>query len=150
MYQDWVNIVLAWGEYLLKKEKLPRQNTLEGLVGKLRHVKQDIWHSYTKQPESRLVLSLATALPKVNRAVLSDPEGFLARYDDISMRHPGRTFDLATEFSDGIIGMGNALICNFLKKLGLLYYVKIDVHVGDFVSKIAFSKKTHYERTIHP
>ena len=141
LYGDWVNIVLTWGKYLLSKEGLREQQTLDGLVGELKHAKQNTWNSYTKQPESRIVLSLATALPKVKMEVLSDPLAFLLRYDRISMDHPGRAFDLATRFSEGIIEMGNPLVCNFFKELGLLYYVKIDVHVGDFVSSIAFCKQ---------
>ncbi len=37
--------------------------------------------------------------------------------------------------------MGNALVCNFFKELGLLYYVKVDVHVGDFINKVSFCKE---------
>jgi hypothetical protein len=138
---------LAWGRHLLKKEGLPEQKTLDDLVSKLKHAKQHTWKSYTKQPESRIVLSLATALPKVKKEILSDPVAFLSRYDEISMRHPGKAFDLATRFSEGIIEMGNSLVCNFLKELGLLYYVKIDVHVGDFVNIVfckQFNKKEQF------
>ncbi len=140
-YGDWVNIVLTWGKYLLSKEGLPEQKTLDDLVGKLKQAKQNTWGSYAKQPESRIVLSLATALPKVKKEVLSDPLAFLSRHDKISIDHPGKAFDLATQFSEGIIEMGNPLVCNFFKELGLLYYVKIDVHVGDFVNNIAFCKQ---------
>lgn len=31
--------------------------------------------------------------------------------------------------------MGTSLVCNFFKELGLLYYVKVNVHVGDFIDE---------------
>ena len=37
--------------------------------------------------------------------------------------------------------MGNPLVCNFLKELGLTYYVKVDVHVSDFVDDLSFGRK---------
>ena len=37
--------------------------------------------------------------------------------------------------------MGNPLVCNFFKEMGLLHYVKVDVHVSDLIADISFQKK---------
>jgi hypothetical protein len=62
-----------------------------------------------------LVLSLATALPKVKNQILINPEEFLTNLDAISSSHPGKAFDFAKQFSDGITQMGAALVCNYLR-----------------------------------
>lgn len=139
-YDDWITAVIQWGNVLLGEEGLPNVQALDSVVSHLKNAKKNTWMSYTKKPRSRIVLSLATALPKVQKEVLPDPSAFLDKLDVVSKNHPGKAFDYATLFSRGIIEMGNPLVCNFLKELGLLYYVKVDVHVGDFMDNIAFCK----------
>lgn len=140
-YRDWVNITLSWGNALLGKKFATKQNNLDALVGELKSVNRATWSSYSKQPKSRLVLSLATALPKVKEKILSNPSAFFFEYDKISRHHPGKAFDLATSFSNEIIEVGEALVCNFFKELGLRYYVKVDVHVQSFMKDVTFCKK---------
>jgi hypothetical protein len=139
-YDDWVNAVITCGNVLLKEEHFPQAQTLESVVSQLKEARGATWSSYEKKPRSRIVLSLATALPKVRKEVLKDPSAFLDKLDVLSKNHPGKAFDYATSFSKGIIEMGNPLVCNFLKELGLLYFVKVDVHVAGFMDNIAFCK----------
>lgn len=136
-YEAWKEAVLAWGGGLLGMNGLRRFDGLEALVATLRqaHEKGDR-ELGPRKPRSRLVLSLATALPKVNRIVLSDTNTFLDRLDAMSHQNPRAAYDYATDFSEGIIGMGNALVTNFFKELGLLYYVKVDVHLGDLMDEL--------------
>jgi len=42
--------------------------------------------------------------------------------------------------------MGPPLVCNFLKELGLLYFVKVDVHVKTFVGLATSSCKKLSEK----
>jgi len=137
-YAAWDRIVLAWGNGLLRKEGAMKASSLDTLVSLMQHVHHPDWKSYIAQPRSRLVLSMATALPKVKRELLTNPKKFLDNHHHISKEHPGRAYDLATSFSKGIIQMGNPLVCNFFKDLGLTYYVKVDVHVSDFLEDISF------------
>ena len=46
--------------------------------------------------------------------------------------------------------MGNPLVCNFFKEMGLLQYVKVDVHVRDLIADISLQKKLNKQGTIHP
>ena len=138
-YDDWVRITLSWGNMILKENGIPNQDSLNEFVGKLKLAKRNEWKSFSKQHQPRLVLSLATALPKVKGEILLDPENFWVKFDKISRQHPGKAFDFAKEFSVGIIEMGTPLICNFLKELGLLAYVKTDVHLDNFLNQLASS-----------
>lgn len=135
-YGDWERVVLSWGNVLLQDEGEPPASDLAALVESLRRVGDADWSSFSKRPRSRIILSLATALPKVRREVLPDPAGFLDRLDDVSRRNPGQAYEAARRFGDGILQMGTSLVCNFFKELGLLYYVKVDVHVGDFIDEL--------------
>jgi hypothetical protein len=139
-YADWERIVLAWGNVLLGDEGEPAAADLATLVQALRRVWDGDWPSLSKRPRSRIILSLATALPKVKREVLPNPVAFLDRLDQVSQRHPGRAYEAADRFADGIMQMGNPLVCNFFKELGLLYYVKVDVHVSDFIKDLAVKR----------
>ncbi|MDP3014278.1 MAG: hypothetical protein Q8M92_08565 [Candidatus Subteraquimicrobiales bacterium] len=140
-YDDWARITLSWGNMILEEIGIPKQDSLLNFVGKLKLAKSNEWKSFSKQHRPRLVLSLATALPKVKREILVDPESFWIKFDKTSRQHPGKAFDCAKEFSVGIIEMGTPLICNFFKELGLLYYVKTDVHLGNFLKQLASSCK---------
>jgi hypothetical protein len=135
-YGDWERIVLAWGNALLGEEGKAPVTDLPALVQALRRAREADWSSFSKRPRSRIILSLATALPKVRRDVLANPTAFLDRLDELSRRHPGRAHEAADRFAEGILQMGNPLVCNFFKELGLLYYVKVDVHVGDFIDAL--------------
>ncbi|MDD5452200.1 MAG: hypothetical protein PHT49_09935 [Desulfovibrionales bacterium] len=134
-YDDWVRITLSWGNSILEEAGIPEQDNLNSLIEILKG------RVSTKKHRPRLVLSLATALPKVKQEILADPESFWDMYDKVSRQHPGKAFDYAKEFSSGIIQMGPPLICNFFKELGLLYYVKTDVHLGNFLKQLASSCK---------
>ena len=129
-YNQWCEIVLAWGNALLNEEGLPAQKSLNDLVRSLEQ---------PRKPRPRLVLSLATALPKVKAQILINPVDFHTKIDALSSTQPGKAFDFAKHFSKGIIQMKEALVCNFLKELGLLYFVKVDVHVKSFVGDMAAS-----------
>jgi len=83
---------------------------------------------------------MATALPVVKKEILNNISEFYKQCDAVSSRHPGKTFDYVTEFSRNIEMMGTGLVCNFFKELGLLYYVKVDVHVKDFLDSITLQK----------
>jgi len=139
-YGDWERIVLAWGNGLLGEEGEAPVSDLPALVQALRRAREADWPSFSKRPRSRIILSLATALPKVRREVLANPTAFLDRLDELSRRHPGRAYEAADRFAEGIMQMGNPLVCNFFKELGLLYYVKVDVHVGDFIDELALKR----------
>lgn len=139
-YGDWERIVLAWGNGLLEGEGEARATDMAALVQGLRRARDADWASYSKQPRSRIILSLATALPKVRREVLPNPVAFLDRLDEVSRSHPGRAYEAADRFADGILQMGNPLVSNFFKELGLLYYVKVDVHVRDFIEELALKR----------
>jgi hypothetical protein len=139
-YGDWERIVLAWGNGLLGEAGEAPVSDLPALVQALRRAREADWSSFSKRPRSRIILSLATALPKVRREVLANPTAFLDRLDELSRRHPGRAYEAADRFADGILQMGNPLVCNFFKELGLLYYVKVDVHVGDFIDELALKR----------
>lgn len=140
-YDEWVDAVLTWGNVLLKEEHVPQAKTLESLVSQLKKARGDDWNSYSKKPRSRIILSLATALPIIKKEVLNNPSAFLDKLDALSTNNPGKAFNYAATCSKGVIGMGDALVCNFLKELGLLYYVKVDVHVSDFMDTIALCNK---------
>jgi hypothetical protein len=139
-YGDWERIVLAWGNGLLAEGGEAPVSDLPALVQALRRTREADWSSFSKRPRSRIILSLATALPKVRREVLANPTAFLDRLDELSCRHPGRAYEAADRFAEGIMQMGNPLVCNFFKELGLLYYVKVDVHVGDFIDELALKR----------
>jgi hypothetical protein len=139
-YAAWERIVLAWGNGLLAQQGESAVSDLAALVQGLRRARDTDWASYSKQARSRIILSLATALPKVRREVLANPTAFLDRLDGLSRRHPGRAYEAADRFAEGILQMGNPLVCNFFKELGLLYYVKVDVHVGDFIDELALKR----------
>jgi hypothetical protein len=145
-YDDWARITLSWGNVILEEIGIPKQDSLLNLVEKLRLAKSTEWKSFSKQHRPRLVLSLATALPKVKREILADPESFWLEFDRTSREHPGEAFDCAKTFSVGIIEMGTPLICNFFKELGLLYYVKTDVHLGNLLKQLASSCKKLREK----
>lgn len=133
---DWERIVLRWGNVVLQDAGAPPASDLDALLQSLRRVGEADWSSFSKRPRSRIILSLATALPKVQREVLPDPVAFLDGLDALSRSHPGRAYEAAGRFADGILQMGNPLVCNFFKELGLLYYVKVDVYVGDFIDEL--------------
>jgi hypothetical protein len=133
---DWERIVLSWGNVVLQDEEERPTSDLAALVQSLRRVGEADWSSFSKRPRSRIILSLATALPKVRREMLPDPTVFLDRLDDVSRRDPGQAYEAARRFGDGLLQMGTSLVCNFFKELGLLYYVKVDVHVGDFIGEL--------------
>jgi hypothetical protein len=135
-YGDWERIVLSWGNVVLQDEGERPTSNLAALVQSLRRVGEADWSSFSKRPRSRIILSLATALPKVRREVLRDPVCFPDRLDDVSRRDPGQAYEAAYRFGDGILQMGTSLVCNFFKEPGLLYYVKVDVHVGDFIDEL--------------
>ena len=135
-YRDWERIVLRWGNVVLQDQGEPPASDLSALVQSLRRAGEADWSSFSKRPRSRIILSLATALPKVRREVLPDPVAFLDRLDEVSRRSPGQAYEAARRFGDGILQMGTSLVCNFFKELGLLYYVKVDVHVGDFIDEL--------------
>jgi hypothetical protein len=135
-YRDWERIVLRWGNVVLQDEGEPPASDLPALVQSLRRAGEPDWSSFSKRPRSRIILSLATALPKVRRELLTDPVAFLGRLDEVSRRSPGQAYEAARRFGDGILQMGTSLVCNFFKELGLLYYVKVDVHVGDFIDEL--------------
>ena len=141
-YQQWVTIVLDWGNRLLAGDGGAHQNSLDSLVSELELTYQNGAQELSpRKPKSRLVLSLATALPKVRANMLSDAPGFFEKVDDLSRHSPAAAFDYASQFAEGIIGMGSALVANFLKEIGLLYFVKVDVHLGGLIGEIAGGKK---------
>jgi hypothetical protein len=140
-YDDWITITLSWGNNILEEIGISNQDSLSEFVAKLKLAKSNEWKKFSKKHKPRLILSLATALPKVKREILVDPENFWVNLDRTSRQHPGKAFDCAKEFSIGIIEMGPPLICNFFKELGLLYYVKTDVHLGNFLKQLASSCK---------
>ena len=59
-----------------RKEDASAASSLEDLIVRMRGLKQANWSSYTKKPHSRIILSLATALPKVKTEILADPQRF--------------------------------------------------------------------------
>ena len=140
-YQRWVSIVLDWGRRLLAEEGDAQHSDLASLVIAIemayRNGAQELSQ---KKPKSRLVLSLATALPKVHAIVISNVSGFFEEVDALSRHSPAAAFDYASQFAEGIIGMGNALTANYLKEIGLLYFVKVDVHLGGLISEISAVK----------
>lgn len=89
-YGDWERVVLSWGNVLLQDEGEPPASDLAALVQSLRRAGEPVWSSFSKRPRSRIILSLATALPKVRREVLPDPVAFLDRLDEVSRRSPGQ------------------------------------------------------------
>ena len=92
-YNDWARITLFWGNLI----GVPKQESLRDFVLKLKFAKSNEWQSFSKQYRPRLVLSLATALPKVKREILVNPERFWAECDRNSRCHPGKAFDHATD-----------------------------------------------------
>jgi hypothetical protein len=136
-YEDWVKIVLFWGNVLLTENQLPQYNDLTDLIKALNKAEsQGIQKLNSLKPRSRIVFSLSTALPKVRKDILLNPINFYTKADELSMKHPGRAFDYAENFSKEIKKMGTGLVCNFFKELGLLQYVKVDVHVKDFLENL--------------
>ena len=140
-YAAWVDIVLAWGNQLLSEAGLPRQNDLKALVFSLKEGKANGYEDLNAlKPRPRIVLAMATALPVVKREILDDIAGFYHRCDGVSAGHPGKAFDYVAEFARDIEMMGTGLVCNFFKELGLPYYVKVDVHVRDFLDSLTLAK----------
>lgn len=145
----WEGILLAWGQTLLSKDKAEGIGDLASLVERLQQSHKGDWKSYTKQPRSRLFLTLATALSKLKTELFTDPDLFLDQHQYVSQRHPGRAYDRATRFATGIIEAGNPLIRNFFIDLGLVYYAQVDVALGDFLDDLSFGHKfTPKERFI--
>ena len=105
-YDDWARITLSWGNTILEELGIPKQDRLLNLIEKLKLAKRNEWKSFSKQHRPRLVLSLATALPKVKREILADPDSFWLEFDRTSRQHPGKAFDSAKAFSVDIIAGG--------------------------------------------
>jgi hypothetical protein len=145
-YKQWEDIVLAWGKVLLAEVNRREEATLRRLVDALKVAHKQNWKKFATKPRHRIVLSLATALPKVNSQILNDANAFLSKHDEVSLSHPGKAYDLASNFSKGLFGIGPALTCNFFKELGLLHYVKIDVHLADFMNTIAACENVSSEK----
>lgn len=140
-YEDWERITVHWGNTILREYGVDQQDNLNSLIQKMRASSVS-----TNQPRPRLVYSLASGLPKIKKLILPDPESYWEKYDKISRQHPGKAFNYAREFSTGIEQMGVPLVCNFLKELGLLYYVKTDVHLSNFLGQITSTCKKISEK----
>ncbi len=140
-YDRWQEIVLEWGNVLLREARQPPVRELSEVVPALERAYPSGRAALKTRPRSRIVMTLATALPKVRDDVLSNPVKFLDVLDEVSRNHPGRAYDLAFAFGRDIIQMGPALVCNFFKELGLLHYVKVDVHVANFMDNLELDRK---------
>jgi len=137
LYEDWIKIVLFWGNNLLSKNQLPQCNEIYSLIKAMdKAEREDIENLNSLKPVPRIVFSLATALPKVKKDILLNSTKFYIKADELSSKYPGRAFDYAENFSKDIKQMGTGLVCNFFKELGLLQYVKVDVHVKDFLENL--------------
>lgn len=137
LYHEWIKTVLFWGNVILKENGLPQYNDIYSLIRAMDNAeRQGIENFNSLKPRPRIIFSLSTALPKVKDKILLDPKGFYKKADEISCQHPGRAFDYAKKFSEDIKKMGTGLVCNFFKELGLLQYVKVDVHVKDFLDNL--------------
>jgi hypothetical protein len=137
LYEDWIKIVLFWGNILLVKNHLPQYNDIYSLIKAMGKAEREgIENLNSLKPIPRIVFSLATALPNVKKEILLNPANFYAKADELSSQYPGRAFDYAENFSKDIKQMGTGLVCNFFKELGLLQYVKVDVHVKDFLENL--------------
>jgi hypothetical protein len=140
-YPRWEAIVLEWGNVLLREAGQAPVSELAAVVPALERAHPLDRTALGKKPRSRIVMTLATALPKIRDEMLPDPVGFLDRLDEVSRAHPGRAYDLAVAFGRDIAQMGPALVCNFFKELGLLHYVKVDVHIGNFMGELTLERK---------
>lgn len=140
-YEDWIRVTLSWGNCVLREYGVAPQDDLNSLVQKMKTASIS---SNLHRP--RLVYSLASGLPKVKKLILTDSEDFWGKCDSLSRQHPGKAFNYAKDFSSDIIQMGTPLICNFLKELGLLYYVKTDVHLSNFLGKMVSTCKKLTEK----
>jgi hypothetical protein len=137
LYEDWIKIVLFWGNNLLVKNQLPQFNDIYSLIKAMDKAEREgIENLNSLKPIPRIVFSLATALPNVKKEILLNPTNFYTKADGLSSQYPGRAFDYAENFSKDIKQMGTVLVCNFFKELGLLQYVKVDVHVKDFLENL--------------
>lgn len=140
-YEDWVGVTLSWGNCILREYCISEQNNLESLIVKF---KTSAISSNKIRP--RLVYSLASGLQKVKTLILANPESYWEKYNELSQQHPGKAFNYARDFSVGITQMGTPLVCNFLKELGLLYYVKTDVHLSNFLGQMTSTCKKLSEK----
>jgi hypothetical protein len=140
-HEGWTRIVLSWGNKLLGEAGIAQKGDLRGLVYALKAGKANGLEELNPlKPRTRIVLAMATALPVLKREILDNTTGFYNRCDAVSSHHPGKAFDYSAEFSKNIEMMGTGLVCNFFKELGLPYYVKVDVHVKDFLDDITLQK----------
>lgn len=140
-YDDWVSITLSWGNSVLSEYGITHQDNLNSLIQKMKTSSIS-----TNQHRPRLVYSLASGLPKVKKLILPDSESYWEKYDNLSRQYPGKAFNYAKDFSSDIIQMGTPLVCNFLKELGLLYYVKTDVHLSNFLGQMVSTCKKLSEK----
>ncbi len=141
-YKEWTNIVLTWGTKIFYDEF----NSLSALQKKFENEYQKGDKSLKRKPKPRIVWTLASGLPIVDKIILTNPYSFIDEYHTISSKHPGQAYKKAKLFSENkrknqkIVGMSTTLVCDFFKNIGLGYFVKIDVHMKDIIGDLSFKK----------
>lgn len=68
LYEDWIKIVLFWGNNLLVKNQLPQFNDIYSLIKAMDKAEREGIENFNSlKPIPRIVFSLTTALPNVKK-----------------------------------------------------------------------------------